>query len=56
MPDTPSVPPAITTAAAWVNWFFPVNQVALFFSFILAAWLLWQAVAIAMRWAKAIRE
>jgi hypothetical protein len=39
-----------------VNWVFPVAQVALFFTFILSAWLLWQAVAIAMRWAKALGD
>lgn len=49
----PSVPSEITTAASWVNWVFPVSTVASFFTFIFAAWLLWQAVAIALRWAKA---
>jgi len=52
----PSVPDTITTAAAWVNWVVPVGTVASFFTFILAAWLLWQAVAIALRWAKATSE
>jgi hypothetical protein len=61
LPDMPSdsipaVPAEITTAAAWVNWFFPVSTVSNFFIFLLAAWLLWQAVAIAMRWAKALGD
>ena len=56
MPATPSAPAAVTTAAGWVNWVFPVAQVALFFTFILSAWILWQAVAIAMRWAKALGD
>ena len=50
----PTVPSQVTTATSWVNWFFPVNQVALFFTFIFGAWVAWQAVAIAMRWAKAV--
>jgi hypothetical protein len=52
----PAVPSQVTTAASWVNWFFPVNQALLFFIFIFSAWVLWQAVAIAMRWAKALGE
>lgn len=49
----PAVPDEITTVAGWVNWFFPVGQVSLFFVFIFGAWILWQAVAVIMRWAKA---
>jgi hypothetical protein len=57
MPDeVPSVPTEITAVASWVNWFFPVPTVLLFLTFIFGAWLLWQAVAIAMRWAKATSE
>lgn len=56
MPDLPAVPAPITTAASWMNWVFPVGTVAVFFTFMLSAWILWQAVAIAMRWAKALGE
>jgi hypothetical protein len=56
MPALPALPSEVTTAAGWVNWIFPVSTVASFFTFILGAWLLWQAVAIAMRWAKAMGD
>ena len=56
MPATPSVPSPLVTAVGWINWIFPVSAVASFFTFILAAWLLWQAVAVAMRWAKALGD
>jgi len=52
----PAVPDEITAAAGWVNWFFPVPQVLLFFVFIFAAWVLWQAVAVALRWGKALGD
>lgn len=53
MPETPALPAEFTSAAAWVNWVFPVSTVADFFTFMLAAWLVWQGVAIGLRWAKA---
>ena len=56
MPSMPAVPAAVKSALAWVNWFFPVGTVVQFFAFIVAVWLLWQAVAIGLRWAKAVRE
>jgi hypothetical protein len=56
MPDLPPVPGEVTAAASWVNWIFPVEAVAGFFAFILGAWLVWQGVALVMRWAKALGE
>lgn len=52
----PAVPDEITAAAGWVNWFFPVGTVLNFFTFIVGAWLLWQAVVLGLRWAKATDE
>lgn len=56
MPSMPSMPSEVTTTLSWVNWFFPVGTVVQFFAFIVAVWLLWQGVAIGLRWAKAVRE
>ena len=54
MPDLPTPPSEITTTAHWVAWFFPVHQLVLVLAFVITAWLAWQLVAIALRWAKAI--
>lgn len=56
MPDLPATPDPIVTAVGWMNWVFPISTVATFFTFIFGAWLLWQAVAIIMRWAKAMGD
>lgn len=56
MPTTPTVPSEITTAASWVNWIFPVNTVAQIITFLIGAWVLWQAVVLLMRWAKATSQ
>ncbi len=56
MPELPAVPGPVTTALAWVNWVFPVSTVVAVLAFLMAAWLLWQAVAIALRWARALGE
>jgi hypothetical protein len=54
MPDMPEVPETVLEAAGWVAWVFPVDTVVNIFEFMLAAWLIWQVVALALRWAKAI--
>jgi hypothetical protein len=56
MPSLPTMPTEVVTVLAWVNWFFPVGTVVQFFAFIITVWLLWQGVAIGLRWAKAVRE
>jgi len=53
MPDLPTPPDAMTTAAEWVSWFFPVGTVIDILAFVLTMFLLWQAVVLALRWAKA---
>lgn len=53
MPTVPGVPSEVTQVLAWINWFFPVGTVVSFFTFFLAAWILWQLVVILLRWAKA---
>jgi hypothetical protein len=56
MPDLPERPAAFDTALGWINWFFPVSAALAFLTFMVTAWVLWQAVAIGLRWAKAIGE
>jgi hypothetical protein len=53
MPDLPTMPGAMLTALAWINWFFPVGTVVQILTFLFGAWLLWQAVVLILRWAKA---
>lgn len=56
MPALPTMPTAFTTAYAWVAWFFPVNTLLALLASVLAFWLIWQVVVIALRWAKAVNE
>ncbi len=54
MPTLPVMPDPFTTAAGWVAWVFPVDTLLLVLAFVLSMWLLWQGIALALRWAKAI--
>lgn len=63
MPDLPDEPSFFTSdtpgsgtssPVEWVAWFFPVHTVVQALTFVLAMWLLWQAVAVALRWAKVL--
>jgi hypothetical protein len=54
MPTFPTTPEALSQAVGWIAWFFPVHQMVLLFAFFLSAWLLWFALSIVLRWAKAI--
>lgn len=56
MPDLPDLPEAFDTALGWVAWFLPVHQILLSLEFVIAMWLLWQAVALLLRWAKALGD
>jgi hypothetical protein len=56
MPALPSLPDAMVTAESWVAWFFPVGTLFDILAFVLSMWLLWQAVALALRWAKALQD
>jgi hypothetical protein len=56
MPALPSLPDAMVTAEAWVAWVFPVSTVFDILVFGFSMWLLWQAVALALRWAKALQS
>jgi hypothetical protein len=56
MPDLPTPSVALVRAESWVSWFFPVGTLLDVLAFVVTVWLLWQAVAIALRWAKASAE
>jgi hypothetical protein len=56
MPALPAVPDAVTTSLEWVSWVFPVGTLVDILVFTLTMYLLWQAVAIALRWAKALNS
>lgn len=56
LPALPDPPDALLTAESWVAWAFPVGTLLDVLAFVLAMWLLWQAVAIVLRWAKATGE
>jgi hypothetical protein len=56
LPDLPELPDAVTTAESWVAWFFPIGTVVDILVWGFTMWLLWQAVAIALRWAKALGD
>lgn len=53
MPALPDPPEALLLAESWVAWAFPVSTLIDCLLFTFAMWVLWQAVAIALRWAKA---
>jgi hypothetical protein len=52
LPAFPTPPEWFTTAASWVAWVLPVDQIALVFAFILGAWIIWQGVSVLLRWAR----
>ena len=54
MPDPPELPAAFDTALGWVAWVFPVATAVEILAFLITAWIAWQVIAIAMRWAKAL--
>lgn len=54
VPAFPTVPSWITSAASWVAWVFPVHQAVLAFGFVLTAWVIWQGVALVLRWVKLV--
>jgi len=54
MPNLPSLPTPFVTAESWVAWFFPVGTVIDVLGTVLALWLVWNVIAIALRWGKGI--
>lgn len=53
LPGLPTPPAALLMAEGWVAWVFPVGTLLDILAFVLVMWLLWQGVALALRWAKA---
>lgn len=56
MPALPALPSAFTTAESWVAWVFPIGTVADILVWATTVWILWQAVSLVLRWAKAIGD
>lgn len=56
LPALPEPPDAYVMAYGWVAWVFPVGTLLDILLFVLTMWLMWQAVAIALRWAKALGQ
>jgi hypothetical protein len=59
MPTFPATPAWLSSSGptpvlGWIAWFFPIHQMVLMFAFFLSAWLLWFALSIALKWAKAL--
>jgi hypothetical protein len=54
MPDPPAMPDAMTTALSWVAWVFPIGTLLAIIAFFLSVWLMWQAIAVVLRWVKAL--
>lgn len=53
-PDLPTLPTFVTDVIGWVGWFFPVGTVVAILAWFLTIWLIWQGVALALRWGKAL--
>ncbi len=53
-PALPSMPAVMVTVLGWINWVFPVGTVVLIFAWAAGVWLLWQGIAIALRWARVL--
>lgn len=56
MPDLPDPPDALVTAEGWVAWFLPVATIVEALTVVVGWWLIWQAVSIALKWAKALGD
>ena len=56
LPALPALPDAFLLAESWVAWVFPVSTLLSILTWTLVVWLVWQVVAIALRWAKALAE
>jgi len=54
MPEWDGLPAPFVTASEWINWVFPVDTLLGFMAFAITAWVIWQAVVIVLRWAKAV--
>lgn len=54
MPALPTLPDSMVTAESWVAWVFPVSTLIEVLTFVSTMYLLWNIVAIGLRWAKGI--
>lgn len=53
MPDLPTVPSEVTDAMGWVAWILPVSTFVSILTFLVGFFILWWAISIGLRWAKA---
>lgn len=56
MPGLPTMPAALETALGWVAFFFPLETLAQVLLFLVTAMLAWMALAILLRWVRAIGD
>jgi uncharacterized membrane protein len=55
MPEMPDLPDQLQTAFKWIAWTpLPVHAGIQFLTFAIGVWVAWLAIAIVLRWAKAI--
>lgn len=54
MPALPDPPSQLIMVEGWVAWVFPVTTMLDVLAFVLVIFLMWQLVAIALRWARAL--
>lgn len=53
MPDPPTLPSLVVDGLGWVAWVLPVHTAYTMVELGLVAWIMWQIVALALRWVKA---
>jgi hypothetical protein len=56
IPTAPTMPTEMTQVLGWIAWVFNIGALLDFLSFIVVAWVIWQFVALVLRWAKATGE
>jgi len=54
IPSAPSLPGPMTTALAWIAWFFPIGTLIDIMAFLLTAWLIWIGVSVVLRWVRVL--
>ncbi len=53
-PALPGMPAVMVSVLGWINWVFPVGTVISIFAWAAGAWLIWQGISVALRWARVL--